>query len=87
LDLPFDREVDELGIDARRFAIEALIGFAATSEALAMREAAGVVDALLHRGELVLRDPAGPTIRRQMAGRPDPDDTPPHGITRPGGVA
>jgi hypothetical protein len=27
------------------------------------------------------------TIRRQMAGRPDPDDTPPHGITRPGGVA
>jgi hypothetical protein len=68
---PYDRTVDELGLDARKFAIEALVGFAATSEALAMREAAGVVDALLRRGELVLFGPD------------DADPTPPHGIVRP----
>lgn len=69
---PYDHELDDLDIDGRRMAMSALIGFAATAESRAVRDAAGVVDAMIRRGALVLFGP---------------DNCPPRGLPRTGGVA
>lgn len=64
----FDQEVDGIECEARRMALSAVIGFAATSEARHIREAARVLDVLARRGEIVVVDS---------------DPTPAHGIRRP----